>query len=100
MLNGREIGERSTEPATVYVVRPTSLSFFGDRRLHLFLRADKQDFFAFQCAIANKEVCLPEHVHSLLKVHNVNPLAFGEYILAHLGVPLTCSVTEMYAGLQ
>ncbi len=99
-LDRIEVGQGPAEPAAIHVVGPAPLRLVGDRGLHLLLRPEEQDLLPLGRAVAHEEVGLLEHLHGLLEVDDVNPLALREDVAGHLGVPLPRPVTEMNSGLQ
>ena len=81
-------------------MRSAPFCLIDNRHLDLFLRPHKEDFFPFSDIVPYEEVGLLKQANGLFQVDNMNPLALGEDIPSHLGVPLARLVTEMHTGFQ
>ena len=94
------IGERAAQPAVIHVEHAAALGFFLDGFLSLALGAQKQDDFALRGLFGNVARSFAEHFQGLLKIDNVNAVAFAENVFLHLRIPAPRLVAEVNSGLQ
>ena len=93
-LDGHEVREQATEPTGVHVVLPGAGRLLADCLLGLLLRADEQNRFAAPRRLANELQCREEARPGLGQVDDVDPVALGKDVLAHLGIPAAGLVSE------
>ena len=94
-LDGFEVGEHAAQPAVYHIVLSAALRFKLHRFLRLLLRANKQNGLSRFRHLADKHISLFCFLNCFLKVDDVNPVALGEDVLLHLGVPSSGLVPEM-----
>src|SRR5947207_2526757 len=99
-LDGREVGEHPTQPAVVHVVLATALRLEGDRLLGLLLGADEEDALPAPDSVTQEIERIVQAAYGLGEVDDVDPVALGEDVLAHLRVPPAGLVSEMDARLE
>jgi hypothetical protein len=81
-------------------VHPRSLGFLRDRLLRLLLRSNEEDLSAVGGQVAHEDVRLLHARKGLLKVDDVNAVAFHEDEALHLRIPAPSLMPEMDPGLQ
>src|ERR1700730_16425413 len=99
-LQRRPVRQRATQPAVVHEKCAAALRLFGDRFLGLALSAHKKNVPSLRGKFTNEATGFAEHFQRLLKIDNVNAVAFPENILLHFRIPASCLVTEVNSGLQ
>ena len=77
-----------------------ALRFLGDSILRLALGSDKQNCFSLSRKVGHELRCFFEQAKSLLKIDDIDSVAFTENILLHLRVPPLGLVSEVDARFQ
>jgi hypothetical protein len=95
LSNGLKVRQHSTEPALVDEEHVGADSFFLKDFSGLPLGSDKQDGLACGDGIADEGIGLLHPSQCLLKVDDVDAVAFSEEELLHLWVPSIRLVPEM-----
>jgi len=95
-----QLGQRAAEPAVVHEECTALLGFFRHGFLRLPFGAHKQDRSAVRRNFAHEAARFAEHLECLLKIDNVNAVAFPENILLHFRVPAARLVAKVNSGLQ
>src|SRR4030095_3308571 len=98
LLDGREIGERPSQPALVDVAHPRATRFFGDGLLRLALGPDEKDVSTLRRHLLDEHERLPAELHGFLEVDDVDAVARAEDVLLHLWIPSAGLVAEVGAG--
>lgn len=98
--NGLEIGQHAAQPALIDVELVGPLGFFFQNFGRLALRADEQDGVTGCHGVASEGIGLLHALDRLLKVDNVDAVAFPEQEPLHFGIPTVGLVSEMDAGFQ
>ena len=100
LRNRLEVREQAAQPAVVDVGHVGGFRVVADRVACLLLGPDEQHGAAAAGDVRGEHArVLQEHL-GLKEVDDVVPVALAEDEAAHLGVPSTCLVAEMDAGLQ
>ena len=99
-FDGSKVGQRTAEPPSIDIVCSATLCFFGDGCLNLLLGTDENDFSTIGYVISHRVIGLSKQIDRLLQVDDVNPFALCEDVARHLGVPLSCSMPEMYSRFE
>ena len=99
-LDGHEVGEQAAQPAGVDVMLAGSVGLVADGLLGLLLRPHEQDRLAAACRLADELERVVEARYGLGQVDDVDPVALGEDVLAHLGIPAAGLVSEVDARLE
>ncbi len=99
-LNGHEICKQPSQPALIHIVHAAPLRLLGDSFLSLALGSDKQDGLALRSHLGHKTHGVLEQLQGLLKVNDVNPIAFAKDVLFHLWIPALGLVPEVNAGFE
>ena len=84
-LDGGEVGEHAAQPAVVDVVLAAALGLGRNRLLRLLLGADEEDAVATANCVADELEGILQPRHGLGQVDDVDPVALGEDVGAHLG---------------
>ncbi len=85
--HGLEVGEHPAEPALVNEGHANAGCLLGDRFLGLLLRANEQDFAAACNGVLDEVVRAIDLLEGLLKVNDVDAVAFRHDETLHLRVP-------------
>ena len=99
-LDGLEVRQHPTEPAGVDVVLAGSLRRIGERLLCLLLGADEEHAVATTDRLADEVEGGIQALDRLGQVDDVDAVALGEDVLAHLRVPAPCLVPEVDASFE
>src|SRR5690625_4995875 len=100
LVNGREVGQHSAQPALVYVGHAHARGLFSDRFLRLLLGSDEQNVSAMGHGLLHELVSAVDMSQGLLQVNDVDTVAFGEDETLHLRVPATSLVSEVDTAVE
>src|SRR6185295_13169602 len=74
--------------------------FLGHDVLRLALGADEEDRLSVCGKIGDELFGVPELLHRLVEIDDVNAVSLPEDVFLHLRIPALRLVAEMHAGLQ
>ncbi len=100
LLDGGEVGQKSSKPALVHEGHSTSFRLLANGFLGLFFCADKEYNTLICRKFPYEPVGLLELPQGLLKINNVNPVPGPEDVPFHLWVPPSGLVAEVHTCLQ
>ncbi len=100
LAHGIPVCQHAAQPTDGDVRHPTAFCFILDSFNSLSFSPHEQYRPAI-CNILTDQVIRTIHcLYSLLKINNMDPIAFCKNIWFHLGVPTMCPVTKMDAAFQ
>ena len=99
-LHGGHVGEQAAQPALVHIVHGAAGGLFGDGFLRLPLGAHEEHVFPLRGHLAHEAGGVLEHLQGLLKVDDVDSVAFAEDVFFHLRIPALGLVPEVNACFE
>ena len=100
LVDGREVGEHSAQPALVHIGHTHALCLLSDGLLGLLLGAYEHHGTTVRDGLLDEVVCAVNPVKGCLEVNDVDAIALSKNEALHLGVPAAGLVPEVHSRLE
>ena len=99
-MDGLEVGEHAAQPAVVDVWHTNALGLGCNCFLGLLLGTDEEDVAAMGNGLINELVGRIDVGQCLLKINDVDAVAFRDDVALHLRIPTTGLVAKVDTGVK